>query len=116
MDNYAKSANQEHHETLVAHMPFAQVQKPSTIPPDIYRFFGMPMYEEDQSVTNKLEKISKWATGDTETMGDALLKLKHLEIELGIPTGNQTRWDKLFNWVRIQETIEELRKKQKALT
>lgn len=119
MEGIAKSApneNQAHHAALVEHMPFAQVQRNSTVPPDVYRFFGMPMWEEDQSVTNKLEKISKWAMDTSETLGDGLMKMKNLEIHLGVPTGNQSRYDKMFNWVRIQETIDEMRKKQEALT
>ena len=81
---------------------------------DIMRYFNVD-FNTDRKVLDKLEEISKWAFRDVETTGDGLMKLKRLEMKLGIPTGNDTRENKIYNWIRIQQQIDDLHKRQEAL-
>ena len=81
---------------------------------DILRYFNLGL-DIDAKTTRTLKEISQWAFTDVDTVGDGLLKLKQLEMRLGIPSGNETREDKLFNWIKMQKQIEDLQKRQEAL-
>ena len=85
------------------------------VPIDIYRFFGADFNLPTEDVV-KLEEISTWALGKEDSIGDALIKLRNLEVKLGMPRGNETRYDKIFNWVKMQKAVEEIQKRQDSLT
>jgi len=85
------------------------------IPIDVYRFFNVNLGTMDKTEITELQEISKWAFNDSETVGDALVKLRNLEMKLGLPSGKETRQQKLSNWVRMERQIVDLRKRQEAL-
>jgi predicted porin len=87
------------------------------VPIDIIRFFNTDMSRMNTKEKDELLTISKWAFKDVETLGDGLMKLRNLEIKLGRPLGDpeSNRRMKIYNWVRIQQHIEDLGKRQEAL-
>ena len=85
------------------------------VPIDVYRFFDMDLSVTGAGDIKKLKAISDWAFTGSETLGDGLTKLRNLEIKLGSPSGNERRHDKLFIWVKMQQQVEELMKRQDSL-
>ena len=85
------------------------------VPIDVYRFFNTEIATVDGGNLDKLKVVSEWAFRDVETLGDGLKKLRDLEIKLGSST-NGKRWDKMFNWIQIQRHIDDMRKRQEALS
>ena len=87
------------------------------VPIDIIRFFNADMNNLERKEKDELALIAKWAFKDVETLGDGLMKLRNLEIKLGRPLGDpeSSRRMKIYNWVRIQQHIEDLSKRQEAL-
>lgn len=85
------------------------------IPVDVYRFFGENIGSLEGREKDKLTAISEWAFRDSETVGDGLIKLRNLEMKLGSPSIGEKRYDRLFNWVKMQKQIEDMQKRQEAL-
>ena len=85
------------------------------IPVDVFRFFGQDLSCDDADTINQMKVISEWAFNGEETTGDAMVKLRNLEMKLGTPQGNESRENKLYNWVQIQKNIIDLQKRQDAL-
>lgn len=85
------------------------------IPVDVYRFFGEQLGNLDGREKDKVKAVSEWAFKDSETTGDAMIKLRNLEMKLGSPTGNEKRYDRLYNWVKMEKQIMDMRKRQEAL-
>jgi hypothetical protein len=85
------------------------------IPVDVYRFFGETIGLLSEKEKEKLSTVSDWAFKEVTTIGDGLLKLRNLEMRLGTPTGNESRYDRLFTWVKMQRQIEDMQKRQEAL-
>jgi hypothetical protein len=85
------------------------------IPVDVYRFFGTQLGEVSDKDMDKLSLISDYAFREVETVGDGLLKLRNLEMKLGSPSLGEKRYDRIFNWVKLQKNIDDMRKRQEAL-
>lgn len=85
------------------------------IPVDVYRFFGEQIGNLDGKEKDKLKFLSDWAFDGTETVGDGLIKIRNLEMKLGSPSAGEKRYDRLFNWVKMQKHIEDIQKRQEAL-
>jgi len=85
------------------------------IPVDIYRFFGEQIGNLEGREKDKVKSVSEWAFDGVETTGDAMIKLRNLEMKLGSPSGNEKRYDRLFNWVKMDRQIQDMRKRQEAL-
>ena len=85
------------------------------IPVDVYRFFGEQIGNLDGRDKDKVKAVSDWAFEGVEGCGDAMIKLRNLEMKLGSPTGNEKRYDRLYNWVKMDRQIQDMRKRQEAL-
>jgi hypothetical protein len=48
-------------------------------------------------------------------LGDGLKKLKDLEIALGSPRHDETRHSRIYNWVKMEQHINDLRNRQRSL-
>jgi hypothetical protein len=86
------------------------------VPLDIFSAFGVPL-DSDEKVVGKLKLISDWAKteiGDG-TMGDALLKIRDLETHLGSPSGLNKRYQKVWEYCKMDMYSKELEKKKEAL-
>lgn len=94
--------------------PSAGISPNSGVGIDILRYFNIEL-NADSKTMDKLKEISDWAFQGVDTVGDGLMKLKELELKLGIPSGNDTRENKIYNWIRIQQQIANLQKQQEAL-
>ena len=109
-------------EPIASPKPFekvAQSSTSSTIPTvgwDILRFFNIDMSELNRGNTQEnLKEIEKWAFDGEETLGNGLMKLKNLEISLGTPQHGETRHSRIYNWVKMEKHIQDLKLRQRAL-
>ena len=88
--------------------------KPS-IPTDMYRHFNLDWATEEKTI-NKLRDIYDWAgkdlVGSDYTVGNVMQNIGRLERKLGASTGSQEMYDKLWNWVKMEASIEDIRKRQ----
>jgi hypothetical protein len=94
--------------------PTQAIDTPHEVAVDVLRYFNTD-YTADGKTLDLLKEISEWTFKDVETVGDGMLKLKHLEIKLGQPTGNESRIDKIHRWIALQKHIDDLMKRQEAL-
>ena len=83
------------------------------VPAEIFGFFDVPMTADEKTV-NKLKIISDWAS-DAGTMGDALLKIRSLETHLGSPNGLNRRYQKVWEYCKMDLYSKELEKRKESL-
>ena len=84
------------------------------VPLEIYRFFNLPIPTADSKDIGQIKTIYKWASNETESTGDAMLKIRELERKLGTPAIGETRFTKLWNWIAIDLHCKELEKRKEA--
>lgn len=94
--------------------PSQGIDTPIEVSLDVLRFFNAD-FNADSKTMSKLKDVSDWAFEEVGTLGDGLLKLKHLEIKLGQPNGSDSRLDKIHRWILLQRHINDLRKRQESL-
>jgi hypothetical protein len=84
------------------------------VPVDIFSAFDVPMTASEKEVA-KLKTIADWAKIGTETMGDALLKIRDLRNHLGSPEGMEKSYMKAWKYCTMDLYSQELEKKKLAL-
>ena len=99
--------------------PQQEVMPPITtyvdgIPPDIYEYFDIDVPTVSYEEKDDIREITKWAM-QFGTVGDALKQISMLEHRLGAPAIHERRYSKMLHWIRLQDNITELRKRQEAL-
>lgn len=113
----AKSTNTEQQSSSQEKQIFtsAGISSIPTVNLEILRFFDVP-YNEVCKGNNEeeLKEIEKWAFKE-ETLGDGLEKLRKLEIQLGYPTGRDTRFNKIYRWIKMEKAIDDLKARQRSL-
>lgn len=86
------------------------------VPVDVFSAFNVPLSAGEKEVA-KLKTIADWArvTTDNGTLGDMLLKIRSLENHLGSPDGLNKRYQKLWEYCKMDMYSRELEKKKEAL-
>jgi hypothetical protein len=86
------------------------------VPIDIMRFFDIEfLHNKNEGEMKKLRDIADWTFQGSETLGDGMKKLRDLEIKLGTPN-HETRQNKIWTWIKFQKQIEDLHKRQEAVS
>lgn len=116
MPEIARSAQEKPTDIQVRNVNETPVYDYRGVPIDIIKFFDMDITEVDGKRREHLSTISKWAFNEVETLGHGMKRLRDLEIKLGSPRADQSRVDKIYNWVRFQEKIEDLKLRQEAVS
>lgn len=78
------------------------------VPFETYRFFGVNPGTADQKDLNQIKDVYDWASKDSNGLGDSLYKLRQLEIKLGQPPLGETRYSKMWNYVRISKMVNNI--------
>jgi len=104
--------------------PIPSVQPPDTIsrldiggvPVDLFRTFDLQL-ELPEKDMEKLKDIYEWSKIglDEPTIGNSLIKIRNLELRLGSSSMGKEKINKLWNWIRMDMNIKEIRKRQIAL-
>lgn len=108
----------ENVEVSPAQPPQTAISAPSWegIPVEIIRYFGKDLGTIETKEIEQLRDIDRWSKVDSieDTIGNRLQRLKGLEIKLGAPGYHETKLSKIWNWVKMDFSINELRKRQSA--
>ena len=87
-----------------------------TVQWDILRFFDIDTHDLGVGTTEEnLKDIEKWTFKDVDTLGDGLMKLRNLEIQLGTPSGGDTRITRIHRWVQMEHSINDMKARQRSL-
>lgn len=86
------------------------------IPIDVLRFFNIDLGDIPRRDRDQMASISKWAFDGAETLGQGMKRLRDLEIKLGTPRLDETRAGRLYNWVKLQYQIDDLKQRQEAVS
>lgn len=80
---------------------------------DVFRFFSVdPFANKDPYVAKQIGEISNWAKEDTKDVGDALWKIRKMETKLGIPANGETRYTKMYNYIKMAKITQSLEKER----
>lgn len=118
VDGIAKTAESVEPSSPITHTSVAEGIDAicyEQVPIDVYKFFNAPLGSMEAKEVSELKEISDWAFQGQSTLGDGMQKMRSLEIELGQPTGDERRHDKMLRWIKMQRQIEDLVKRQGAL-
>ena len=69
---------------------------------EFYRYFNVNPLTSSQ----ELEYIYSWARNNTKSIGDAFKKLSSLETKLGAPKVGETRLQKIYNYLRLNDKVK----------
>jgi hypothetical protein len=87
-----------------------------TVSWDIIRFFNVDMNQLNKgSNEEQLKEIEGWTFKDAESLGDGLMRLKRLDIQLGTPQDGESRISRVYSWIKMEKAIEDLKLRQRAL-
>lgn len=87
-----------------------------TVSWDIMRFFNVDMHDMNKGNNEEqLKDIEGWAFKGAESLGDGLMRLKRLDIQLGTPQDGETRISRIYSWIKMEKAIEDLKLRQRAL-
>ena len=85
-------------------------------PLPIFSHFNIDISSSNEKDRVRLKEIYSWANDDgVKDIGDMLLKIKTLENSLGSPTIGESRVDRVWRWVALQNRITDLRKQQDSI-
>ena len=87
------------------------------VPVDVFRMFGVEMGSVPTKHIEQLRDITSWAKSKCSepTIGNILQKISTIKSQLGSPALNEKSYSKVYQFVKMQKTIEELQKRQDAL-
>lgn len=94
-------------EVTAQDMTYAQV------PVDIFRYFDRETSNTSEVELKRLKDIVTWSRG--ESCGDKMSALRSLERELGVRHFSESRINRVWNFLKMGNQIDELRKKQESL-
>jgi len=80
------------------------------IPFEVYRFFNVAPSNLESNDFKQIKEVYKWA--ESEGLGDSLYKLRTLEMKVGAPSVGETRYTKLYNWVRVSNIVSNLERER----
>lgn len=84
------------------------------VPVDFFRHFDLDMSKAGEKELQKLRDIYAWSKSDTESLGDALVKVSRIESQLGLG-GFDKMYNKVWNWVRITTQMEDLNNRRESM-
>lgn len=85
------------------------------VPIELIEYFNIDIRNTDSRDNNQLVEIYKLLKNDGETDGDMLLKIGEIERKLGSPAFNETRYGRIWSYLRINNRISEMEKQKKAM-
>lgn len=98
------------------HVPMAQ---PPIVfegmPLEMIRYFDIDVRQIDNRIRKQIMDIYTFSCQEGDSIGDILLKVRAVEKRLGVSSLNETRYGRIWNWLKINRNIEELHKQRSAL-
>jgi hypothetical protein len=86
------------------------------VPIDIFRHFNLDLGTVEPKSIDKLRTIYAWARDcEDPTVGNVLQRIASLENKLGSPRMGNDRYDKMWRWIKLQNQINDLQKRQSSM-
>lgn len=83
------------------------------VPFEVYRYFNVsPTITKNEDI-KQIREIYGWVSKDNPHISESLFSLRQLENKLGAPNIGETRYSKLYNWVRISSVVGGLQNDKK---
>lgn len=97
--------------------PLSKAHYWAGVPLDVYNYFTLNMKDMHDVDLEQLQYVFDTVQKKTEdpTMGNVLLALKSIEQMLGVPQLGEARYKRVYNYVKLLSTIEDLNKKRQAM-
>lgn len=93
------------------HMPLSY----DGVPIDFLNHFDVGFSELTVKTKKQLTEIYEILKPKHQSMGDLLWEIKDIERKLGPTQGQETRYGRIWNWVKISRRIGELEKERQSL-
>jgi len=78
------------------------------IPFEVYRFFNVSPSVAKSDDIRQIKEVYRWSAKEEGGIGDTMVKLRNLEMKLGSPGIGETRYSKMYNWIRVSNIVSEL--------
>jgi hypothetical protein len=75
------------------------------VPYETFRYFGVNPGTVDKGDLKQIKDVFDWANKDSHGLGDSLYKIRQLETKLGQPPLGETRYSKMWNYVRMSQMV-----------
>lgn len=85
------------------------------VPISLIDYFNVDIRKMESRDNDQLAEIYKLLKNDSETDSDVILKIGEIERKLGSPTYNETRYGKIWSYVRINSRIADMEKQKRAM-
>lgn len=86
--------------------PSPSVGVPDQLPMEMYHYFNENPAYLDRNTGRYIGEIYSWAKKDAKTLGDVMGKISTLENKMGQPKLDETRTSRIYNYVRMQRSVD----------
>lgn len=84
------------------------------VPMSVLRHFGLDL-KADESTLSQVREVYRMVDVEDKTPGKVLQKLSDLEVQMGVPRIGETRYGRLYNYLRMGSAIKDMQRQQGAL-
>jgi len=85
-----------------------------TVPFETYRFFGISPGNIPDKDLNQIKDVYDWAKQDSKDLGESLYKIRQLEIKMGQPALGESRYSRMWNYVRMSKAFNTIKANREA--
>lgn len=85
------------------------------VPIDLIEYFNIDIRNIENRDNEQLSEIYRLLKSDSETDADMLLKIGEIEQKIGMPAFNETRYGRIWSYLKINSRINEMEKQKKAM-
>jgi len=78
------------------------------VPFEVYRYFNISPTEAKREDLRQVREVYDWANKDSKHYTESIYKLRQLETKLGQPYTGESRYSKMYNWVRVSKMVNSL--------
>ena len=82
------------------------------IPFEVYRFFNITPSSTEANDIKQIKEVYKWSAKDSTGIGDIMSKMRNLEMKLGSPGVGETRYNKMYNYIRVSNIVDSLHRER----
>lgn len=79
-----------------------------SVPFEVYRFFNANPSQIQTDDIKQIKTVYKWSLEGSNGLGDAVNKIRNLEVKLGQPAVGESRYTKLYNYIRVSDLVRDL--------
>lgn len=85
------------------------------IPFEFINHFNVDIKNMEPRDRDQLIDIYKILGKETPEIGDVMMRMSEVERKLGSPSFNETRYGKIWSYLKVSERVSDLQKQQKAM-